>query len=59
MQLHGKRKKDSPFASTGFTDIPLPYQVRLSFYPCPPTEEVSLEEFETFAVDRLKGMHNG
>ena len=28
---------------------------KLSFYPLPPTRDLSLDEFETFAIDRLKG----
>ncbi len=30
------------------------YPHRLSFYRLPPTEEITLEEFETWAIDRLK-----
>lgn len=32
------------------------YEHRLSFYTLPPTAEITLEEFETWAIDRLKGM---
>lgn len=31
------------------------YASKVSFYEIPPTEEVTMEEFELFAVDRLKG----
>lgn len=31
------------------------YPHPLQFYALPPTEEVSLEEFEMLAVDRLRG----
>jgi hypothetical protein len=31
------------------------YRTRLSLYPTPPTEEITLEEFEDFAIARLKG----
>lgn len=30
------------------------YDLRLSFYDIPPLEEITLEEFETWAIDRLK-----
>lgn len=30
------------------------YPLRLSFYDAPPLEEITLEEFETWAIDRLK-----
>ncbi|KAJ6260947.1 hypothetical protein Dda_3608 [Drechslerella dactyloides] len=32
----------------------LPYPTRLNFYDKPPTQEVSLEEFEQWAIDRLR-----
>ncbi|CCE72789.1 Piso0_000383 [Millerozyma farinosa CBS 7064] len=30
------------------------YKTRLSFYDVPPIEEITIEEFETWAIDRLK-----
>lgn len=34
------------------------YEHRLNFYVIPPTAEITLEEFEQWAIDRLKGkMH--
>jgi len=33
------------------------YDHRLNFYTLPPTAEITLEEFETCAINRLKGMH--
>lgn len=33
------------------------YEHRLNFYTLPPTAEITLEEFETWAINRLKGMH--
>lgn len=30
------------------------YRVRYSMYEIPPTEKITLEEFEKFAIDRLK-----
>jgi DNA primase large subunit len=32
------------------------YPTRLNFYIRPPTAEISLEEFEEYAIIRLKGM---
>jgi hypothetical protein len=31
------------------------YEHRLNFYVVPPTAEITLEEFETWAINRLKG----
>lgn len=31
------------------------YEHRLNFYILPPTAEITLEEFEQWAIDRLKG----
>jgi DNA primase large subunit len=31
------------------------YEHRLNFYVVPPTAEITLEEFEQWAIDRLKG----
>jgi DNA primase large subunit len=31
------------------------YDHRLNFYTLPPTKEITLEEFEEWAIDRLKG----
>lgn len=33
---------------------PLKYPHRLNFYETPPTEEITLEEFEVWAIDRLR-----
>lgn len=32
------------------------YEHSLNFYSVPPTAEISLEEFETWAIQRLKGV---
>mgnify|MGYP001611759358 FL=1 len=31
------------------------FKHRLAMYETPPTEEITLEEFETWAIDRLRG----
>ena len=31
------------------------YKQRLNFYTIPPTSDITLEEFELWAIDRLKG----
>jgi DNA primase large subunit len=33
----------------------LDYRHRLNFYDVPPTAEITLEQFEQWAIDRLKG----
>jgi len=33
------------------------YGSRLNFYALPPTAEITLEEFEEWAINRLKGTH--
>lgn len=50
-----KRKLDhkkTQFAQAAYKESDYPH--RLSLYDIPPTAEVSLEEFETWAIDRLK-----
>ncbi len=37
------------------TDVANRYQHCLQLYRIPPTEELSLEDFEKFAIERLKG----
>jgi hypothetical protein len=34
------------------------YAHRLNFYTLPPTAEITLEEFETWAINRLKGTNS-
>ncbi len=33
------------------------YQHRLNFYEIPPTAEITLEQFEQWAIDRLKSIY--
>ncbi|KEF60074.1 DNA primase large subunit [Exophiala aquamarina CBS 119918] len=44
--------KKTQFATATYKDHD--YRNRLSFYDIPPTQEISLEEFETWAIDRLR-----
>ena len=48
-RLEHKKKQ---FATATYKEQTYPY--RLSFYDVPPTAEISLEEFETWAIDRLR-----
>jgi hypothetical protein len=45
------RKKQ--FASPTYKDLDYPY--RLNFYTDPPTADITLEQFEQWAIDRLRG----
>lgn len=55
-RLDQKRKrtdyKKTQFATATYKEQDYPN--RLSFYDVPPTQEISLEEFETWAIDRLR-----
>jgi DNA primase large subunit len=44
--------KKTQFATAQYQENQYPH--RLSFYDVPPTQEISLEEFETWAIDRLR-----
>ena len=44
--------KKSQFATAAYKAQEYPY--RLNFYEVPPTAEITLEEFEQWAIDRLK-----
>lgn len=46
--------KKTQFATATYKEHDYPF--RLSFYDVPPTAEISLEEFETWAIDRLRGL---
>ncbi|RMZ79993.1 hypothetical protein DV738_g2971, partial [Chaetothyriales sp. CBS 135597] len=55
-RFSAKRKridyKKTQFATTTFKENDYPH--RLSLYDVPPTQEISLEEFEVWAIDRLR-----
>jgi DNA primase large subunit len=44
--------KKTQFATPTFKQQDYPY--RLNFYDTPPTAEITLEQFEQWAIDRLK-----
>lgn len=48
---HTKLKKSSLNKSKNYLET----KPQLSFYELPPTESISLQEFEEFAIERLKG----
>lgn len=52
-KVDGRRNFEAD-VSKGFTDDLSQYPHRLSFYRIPPLDEITLEEFETWAIDRLK-----
>jgi DNA primase large subunit len=45
------RKKQ--FAEPAYQETQYPH--RLNFYSTPPTADITLEEFEQWAIDRLRG----
>lgn len=45
------RKKQ--FAEAGYKEMQYPH--RLNFYATPPTADITLEQFEQWAIDRLRG----
>jgi DNA primase large subunit len=47
--------KKSQFAIATYKAQDYPH--RLNFYEVPPTAEITLEEFEQWAIDRLKSMY--
>ena len=47
---HRKRQ----FATPTYKE--LEYKHRLNFYSTPPTADITLEQFEQWAIDRLRGM---
>lgn len=55
-----KRRKttknvDAPSAYGSDLSADLAYQASNSFYVIPPVEEISIEQFENFGIDRVKG----
>lgn len=48
--------KKTQFAQANYKENEYPH--RLSLYDIPPTSEISLEQFETWAIDRLRSTYN-
>ena len=48
--------KKKQFAAAQYTEQE--YKHRLNIYDVPPTAEITLEEFEEWAIARLKGQYN-
>lgn len=46
------RKKQ--FAAPSYKEAQYPH--RMNFYSTPPTADITLEQFEQWAIDRLRGM---
>lgn len=46
--------KKSQFSTPAYKQQEYPH--RLNFYEIPPTEEITLEQFEQWAIDRLKSV---
>ncbi|KAK6355262.1 hypothetical protein TWF696_004377 [Orbilia brochopaga] len=53
LRLARKQRRGNVIGGT-IKDSGLPYPTRLNFYDKPPRDEVSLEEFEQWAIDRLR-----
>ena len=50
-----QRRLHKQFDDHENVDIGSEYATRLNYYAQPPTKEVTLEEFESWAIDRLYG----
>ena len=50
----GHRQKQ--FAQPTYQELQYPH--RLNFYTVAPTADITLEQFEQWAIDRLRGMSN-
>lgn len=58
-RIEGRRRADvnpkrKQFSEPAFKQ--LNYKQRLNFYNLPPTAEITLEEFEEWAINRMKGV---
>ncbi len=51
-----EKKKQFAAAAAAYKQQDYPY--RLNFYETPPTTEISLEDFEKWAIDRLRGEYS-
>jgi DNA primase large subunit len=58
-RVDAKRKTGVDYRKKQFatpTYASLEYKSRLNFYVTPPTADITLEQFEQWAIDRLRGM---
>ena len=55
MEFHSNRTTSARRAIKNSMKLKSEYSHSLQLYQLPPTETVSLQEFEDLAVDRLKG----
>ena len=55
MQSIKSRRRSSGAGASLMLGVPAEYTAKVSFYEMPPQDTVTLEEFETFAYDRLRG----
>lgn len=57
-RIHAKRRnvdhRKKQFAAPTYKDTQYPH--RLNFYSTPPTADITLEQFEQWAIDRLRSM---
>lgn len=53
----GIKHRTTQFEKPGYEN--LEYKNRLNFYVTPPTSDITLEQFEQWAIDRLRGMSSG
>lgn len=55
-----KRRANLDYRKKQFASAPayqnVEYKHRLNFYVAPPTADITLEQFEQWAIDRLRGM---
>ena len=55
MQFGDRNRRKSKFTKLEDTENAGKYVHGLQMYKVPPTDNITLEEFEEFAIDRLKG----
>jgi len=60
-RIEPKRRADINYRKKQFSEpkfATTEYKHRLNFYSLPPTAEITLEEFEEWAIHRLKGAYS-
>lgn len=48
--------REKQLAEAAYKDTDYPH--RLNFYSTPPTADITIEQFEQWAIDRLRSMHH-